>query len=312
MANMSYPAVLAAYLEGHQQPDAAHVTDGPRTGRQGVEPLAQSPSHPRRVADQVAVEHLAHHRVGHGARQWVGEVRVPVQEAAGLDDGVDDAIQRGAERRVAGGQALGQRHQIGAHGRPVIGGEKRPGATGPAHHLVVDQEHAVPVAGRADGFVVCGGRDRRAGGEAADRLHDEGQHGAGALAGDLVLERLRTGLRVRLHGVAGRHAIAEGGWDLRHRAHERAEDLLRVMVAGHGQRAQRGAVIAGLAADHGDARGLADGQRVLPRELDRGLGRLRAAGDEERAIEPGPGQLADEIGERRRWRRSRTGPGRRR
>ncbi len=69
------------------------------------------------------------------------------------------------------------------------------------------------------------------------------------------------------------------------------------MVAGHGERAQGGAVIAGLTADHGDAGRLSDRERVLASELDRGLRRLGAAGDEEGAIEAGPGELADQIGE---------------
>lgn len=61
--------------------------------------------------------------------------------------------------------------------------------------------------------------------------------------------------------------------------------------------APRGAVIAGLAADHFPALGLAFDHRMLPGELDRCLGRLGAAGDEEGALETGAGETGHELSE---------------
>ena len=58
---------------------------------------------------------------------------------------------------------------------------------------------------------------------------------------------------------------------------------------------RRGAVIAGIAGDDFPALGLPLRHRVLPGELDRGLGRLRAARHEEGALEPGPGKVGEEA-----------------
>ena len=56
-------------------------------------------------------------------------------------------------------------------------------------------------------------------------------------------------------------------------------------------------MIAGLAPDHGDPSGLAERERVLAGELDGGLRRLGAAGDEKGTIESGAGERAHQIGE---------------
>ncbi len=80
-----------------------------------------------------------------------------------------------AERRVAGGQPLRQHGDVG-HDAPMLAGEEAAGAAGAAHHLVMDQQHTVTRADLADAPVVAGGRDQRAGREAAHRLQDEGEH----------------------------------------------------------------------------------------------------------------------------------------
>src|SRR5262249_55746899 len=57
--------------------------------------------------------------------------------------------------------------------------------------------------------------------------------------------------------------------------------------------------ISGIAGDDLPALALAADDRVLPGELQRGLGRLRAAGDEEGALEPLAGKPGEEIGKAR-------------
>src|SRR6266403_5029324 len=113
-----------------------------------------------------------------GAGEWVRCVSVAVQETAGFGDRLDHfgGREHGSHRRIAGGDALGQGHQIGPTIRPMLGGEKGAGAARAAHDLVIDQQYAMAVTDLANGTIVMVGSDEGTGGETTNRLHDEGQN----------------------------------------------------------------------------------------------------------------------------------------
>ena len=86
--------------------------------------------------------------------------------------------QRGRERQVAAGDALGEAEEVGRDAF-VLAGEHPPRAAEAGGHLVEDQQHAVAVAELADLAQVALGMDQDAGGALHERLHDHG--------GDLAL-----------------------------------------------------------------------------------------------------------------------------
>ena len=66
-----------------------------------------------------------------------------------------------AELDVGRGEALGHRDEVG-HDAPVVDGEPPAGAAEAGHHLVGDQQDAVPVADLAHALHVAVGRDQDA------------------------------------------------------------------------------------------------------------------------------------------------------
>src|SRR5690606_21037324 len=95
-------------------------------------------------------------------------------------------------------------------GAEVLGGEEAARATGPGHHLVVDQQHAVAPADLADPFHVAGRRHKGAGRGTADGFYDEGKHGLGALAQDLRFQHV--GVAARARRLVEVVAIEVDGW----------------------------------------------------------------------------------------------------
>ncbi len=75
-------------------------------------------------------------------------------------------------------------------------------------------------------------------------------------------------------------AIGEAGRDLLHIHQQRLIGLAPPCIAARGQSPQRVAVIALAPGNEDVPLGLADLQEILPRHLERGLDRFRAAGDE--------------------------------
>ncbi len=137
----------------------------------------------------VALDHALHRERGR-AGDRVTEVGVAVlEEAAARAHRVDDLLLRehGADRLEAAAQALGDRDQIrdDAFLRARV---QRPRATHPAHHLVEDEQHAVPVADLPHRLEVTGHRYQHAGRRPADSLGDEGEHGVRACRDDRLLE----------------------------------------------------------------------------------------------------------------------------
>ena len=213
----------------------------------------------------------------------MAHVRMPVRQRAGAaQERRDDALarHRRADRRVAGAESLAQRDDVGADA-VVLEREQRAGAAHPAHHLVRDEQHAVPVADLADPREVA--RDR---GDAAQRRADDG---LGDERGD-ALRPHAPDLRVELVGgaqsvgglvlIVAPEPVRVARRDVRDGHQQRRVERAPLQVAADRQRAQRVAVVAHPARDEVRARRLAALDDVLPRELQRDLHRLRSAADE--------------------------------
>ena len=117
-------------------------------------------------------------------------VGVPVREVVVLKV-VRDFRRRGtkSQRHVGRGDSLGGNEDVRLH-VPMVHGEPFAGTAPAAHHLVGNQQHAVPVAYFAEAGKVFRGRHQHAIG-ADDRLDDHGRHVA--LVADHVLKIIGAG-----------------------------------------------------------------------------------------------------------------------
>ena len=181
---------------------------------------------------------------------------------------------------------------------------KRPGAAHAAHHFVEDQHHAVAVADGADALEIIRHRRHRARGRADHGFGDKGDDLIGAEFQNLVLQRLRRARgigRIALAGIL--QAIGKAGIDMMGFDQQRAELRAPPFIAAGRQRAERIAVIALPPRDDMPALRLALLDKILPRHLQRGLDRFRAAADEidvieasRRILDQAIGQLLGDIG----------------
>ena len=233
-------------LEADQQASAANLADVRVVGEALVQQGSEAVALPCACLDQALLLEDPEHLAGNGGADGMVRVREPVDEAGAVQDGVANGSGRRdeAEWEIARGRTLGTDEDVGPDA-PVIDAEPRAGAPEGGHHLVGDQQDAVPLADLGDRGPVAirgdGGRKRRA----DDRLGDERGDGAGTgrfegaleLGGQLVgvAEGIRAGLaravRVRSGDVA---EPAEPGLV---RASQR-------LPAGQVQRAQGVAVVA--------------------------------------------------------------------
>ena len=92
--------------------------------------------------------------------------------------------QHAADRLVAAAQALGDHLDV-RRDALLLPGVHRAGAAHAAHHLVEDQQRAVPVADLAHALEIAGQRGDAAGGGADHGLGQEGDDGVGAEALEL-------------------------------------------------------------------------------------------------------------------------------
>ena len=191
------------------------------------------------------------------------------------------AHHQGADRLVAGAQALGERDHVRHH--PVLlAGEEGAGPPHPGHHLVEDHERAMRVADAPDLLEVAGRRGRRAKRRADHRLGHEGDCPVRAEIGDLGFECARRAQPEGFGAFAvALIAVGVARHDVAHiRVEDRQVDLLAVRVSADRKRAQRIAVIGLFAGDEMVAGCLAALDLDLARELERGLVGLRSAGQE--------------------------------
>ena len=150
----------------------------------------------------------------------MGQIGVTVLERARtVAEDIDDtrARKHGADRLIAAAQPLGDRLDVGRDAF-LLPGVARAGAAHAAHHLVEEDERAVPVADLADGAEISLRRRHAAGGRAHNRLGDERRHGLRAETLEFRLElgrqasdEIRLGFAVVFFVIGeGRGHMAEG------------------------------------------------------------------------------------------------------
>jgi hypothetical protein len=155
------------------------------------------------------------------------------------------------------------------------------GAAHAAHHLVQDQQDAVPVAQLAHALQVARHRHERPGSRAHHGLRDEGDDGLGSQAVDGLGQLGHQPLAVLFGGfVRPAVAVLVARRDMGDLDQQRCELRPPPGIAAHGQRPQRVAMVALAPRDEVAALRLADLDEVLARHLQRGLDGLGAAADE--------------------------------
>ncbi len=197
-----------------------------------------------------------------------------------------------ADRRVAGGHALGAGDDVG-HVAEVVAGEHAADPAERADHLVGDEQHVVPVADLAQPLEVAG-RRREAAAGVLHRLDEHRGHGVRALEQDRLLHPVGgpapERLEVAAEALGG--AVGVGVGHLERARHQRLVGRAQRGQAGDGQRALRGAVVGDRPADHLGLAGLAGELEVLLGQLPRALHGLAAAGGEEDPVEVARGRSA--------------------
>ena len=219
-----------------------------------------------------------------------------------VEEGLGDLVreEHAAERRVAGGHALGARDDVRLEAEA---GRAEPLAEAAVagDDLVAAEQDAVAVADLAQRLRVARRRHEAAAG-VLHGLDDHHRHAVGALGQDLLLDRL-GGMDARVAGLAADGAVAAVGVrDVARIAEQRLEGRAGRRDAGQRERSERAAVVGAAARDHLAPRVLALREVVLARELPGRLDRLRAAGGEEEARQAGGREAEDALGQRERGR----------
>ncbi len=213
----------------------------------------------------------------------VADVRVTVlEESAASADRVHDLVARqyGADGLVAAAQALGDGDQVG-YSAFLLHGIQGPGAAHAAHHLVGDVENAVAVADVANALDVPGRGRHGTHGGSDDGLGAEGDDPlrAGMADGRVEFVKQPPGVAV-LAFARSTIAVLVAGTDTPDVDEQRRELLAAPLVAAHGERSERVAVVALAPCDEQRPLGLADLDDMLARELQGGFDSLRSAGHE--------------------------------
>ncbi len=281
-------------LERAEQAQGAHEGAHAEPRGDGVELAPEHGAQARGVLEQALVLVDLQGLERRGARERVRVVREAAREDL-LVEVLRDALVHddGADRRVAGGQALGGGDDVG-HDVPVLEAERLAGAAEAGEDLVGDEQRALGVARAADERPVLGRGHEHAVG-AGDGLEDDGGHRARALERHGGADVGGALAAAGLDALAERAAIAVAVLDVDD-AGEAGLDERAAPVAGERDRAHRRAVVAAVAADEL----LAPGD--LARDLERVLVGLGAAEREEDLGEAGAGHGEEALGEARSWR----------
>ena len=205
-----------------------------------------------------------------------------LEEAASrLDRPVDVvAAHHRPDRLVTGAQPLGDGQDIGPHAIRFAG-EHMAGPAHAAHHLVKDQQHAVPVADLADAGEIAIKRRHRAKRRTDHRLGHERHDIPCAQPQDFRFQLVGDAQRECGLALSVPHlAIGIAGGDMAGLDKDRIIDLPPPGVAARRQRAERVAVIALASGNDMAPVRLAGLDEILACELQRRLDGLRPAGNE--------------------------------
>ena len=139
------------------------------------------------------------------ASGWPAYVSPPGKNLSRTQSAIVPADDHRAERDVTGVDPLRDGDDVGDD-VPVLAGEPAAGAAEAGHHLVEDQQDAVPVADLADRLQVAVGR-RDDAVRARHRLEDDRGDGVRPLVLEDLLEVRRARADRARIGVAGRTAV---------------------------------------------------------------------------------------------------------
>ena len=254
--------------------------------------------------------HLERRRAGERVR----EIGMAVLEGSrALPDRVDDraACEHRADRLVAAAQSLGDGLDVGRNAL-LFPRMQRAGAAHAAHHLVEDEQGAVPVADVAHGPEVTFGRRHASGGGSDDGLGNECGYRVGAEALEFGLQfgsqprhKISFGFIVALLVIREcRRHVAEGG------RQQRRIGFAAPGVSACRQRAECIAMIALATGDEALALRLTAFDKILPRQFDAGFDRFRSAADEVGVGEAARFVADEQVGQRlRRLRGEKAGMG---
>ncbi len=163
----------------------------------------------------------------------------------------------------------------------MIDGEVAARTAHASHDFVGDEQHSVAATDVCDGFEISRRWDDGAERRSTDRFEDEGcSFAVGCLDrlfefGGILLAAVAASVgAIEVAAVAVRHS------DVRELAHHGEIHFAASLVAGYRECAERGAVIALLAAEDLVAGGLSDFDLILACQLQRGLNRFRSAAGE--------------------------------
>jgi hypothetical protein len=242
------------------------------------EPFAQRLAGLGCAVHEILALHDLEHGVGSGAGRGVRAERVEHDFVPGLDQRLDHGV-RGEDSThgcVAARQPLASDEDVGCH-TEVLDREALAGAPEAGHHLVGDQQHAVPSADLGQPRPVLLRRDQRPAARADDRLGDDGGHRLGPLVSDDSLDLVDAPDAAARVGLPQRAAQAVAGRRLRRLDQERTHHLSARGVAADGQCREGRAVIGDVAGDDLPALGATRRDVVLAGQPQGGIDRLRAA-----------------------------------
>ena len=249
-----------------------------------AEPLRQ----PRRqlcaarhdIGQQIVVADHLLHRQRRGTRHRVGLIGLAMHERAGpLAKHIDHLLadQNPANRLIPAAEPLGDHLDI-RRNPFLFPGMHRPGPAHAAHHLIQHEQCAMPITHLAHALEVARHRCRTACGGANDGLGKKRTHRIRPESLELGFEFQAKPIHILLVAlVVAAEPVGEAGADEAERIGEqRLIGRAPHHVAAGRQRTQRGAVIALAAGNEFAALRLALFQKILPRQLDRGLVAFRA------------------------------------
>ena len=190
---------------------------------------------------------------------------------AALDERVGDPItdHHAANRQVAGGEALGDRHQIRANSK-VVRSEPLAGAPEAGDHLIGNQQQAVLIDDALDLGPVAGWRDDDATG-ALHRLADEGRDALRTERENPVFERARGAQTKFLRRELSPLGVPVRLRDVLDARHHRAALRVHRAHTTQARTGQRAAVVSILAADDYCAIGFAAQLPVAAHEAQYGV-----------------------------------------
>jgi len=271
-------------LDRLKKPAPAHVSDERVIAKSLLEPSRKLSALRAHVREQPVALYHALHRQRRGAGERMTHIGVTVLKSAGtLGNRIEDFVlhEERADRRITAAEPLCDRHEIGRNSF-LLARVQRTRAPHAAHDLVENQQDTMAVADFPYPLKIAGNRGHRTQGGANHGLGNKGHDVLAAELPDLCIELLGQPFGVSLRGLLRAPlAIFEHRRYMVRLEQQRSELLALLFPSADRQRAQGYAVIALAARNDVSPLRLPKLDKILPRQLERGLDCLRSAAHEE-------------------------------